>query len=171
MDMAKLSKRMSRSCLVAALAVGMVAAAGTASAQRGGHGWNNTRHAQQDSIGSLLVNGKRYNLEGRRSIAYEIREALRCAGYRAYVHDGCVTVRFRGRQPNIALSGCEYGLDQSRSRGCITLRPFKIQPDYHRPKHRDRNYRPRHRQPNFRWHYTPRWRNSCDRGFTIRFGC
>jgi hypothetical protein len=169
--MATLSKYVRKSCLIAALAAGMLATAGTAAAQRGGQGWNNSRHAEQHSVGSLIVNGNRFNLEGRRSIAFEIREALRCAGYRAYVHDGCVTVRFRGRQPNISLTGCEYGLRQSRSRGCITLRPYSIEPEYNRPVYRHRNTWQRHRQPSFRWHYTPRRRSGCDSGFRIRFGC
>ncbi|PHQ81361.1 MAG: hypothetical protein COB69_04335 [Phycisphaera sp.] len=166
--MALLNEKMKRSCLIAALGAALMASAGTASAQHRSSGWSDSGYSAQHSAGTLIVDGNRYVLKGRRTIAYQIREALRCAGYRAYIHNGCVTVRFRGRQPNISLTGCDYRIEQTCTYGRLTLRPYRIGRDYQEPVYRSRNNWNRHRQPHFRWHYTPR-RRGCDSGFSIRF--
>lgn len=167
--MATHRKRSRQMCLLGAMALGLAAAAGHADAQRDGHRWNDTRHVEQRSVGTLFIDGNRYNLEGRRSIAWEIREALRCAGYRAYVSNGCVTVRYRSCQPRISISGCEYGLKQTRSRGCITLRPYHIDHEYREPVRRHRDNWRSHRRSDSRWHYTPRWRSRCNSGINVWF--
>jgi len=169
LDMALWKKNRKRSWLIAALGAALMATAGTASAQHRDNGLYDARHSgHYRSAGTLIVDGNRFVLKGRRSIVYQIREALRCAGYRAYVHDGCVTVRFRGRQPNVSLIGCDYGLERTCMYGRLTLRPYRIDHEYREPVYRPRGEQRRHRQPNFRWHYIPR-RSRCDSGIRIRF--
>ncbi|RNC81795.1 MAG: hypothetical protein ED559_08425 [Phycisphaera sp.] len=149
------------SALTLALAAGVLMPAGSADAQwRGNDRWSHDRHRERDSVGTLFIDGKEFCLEGRRSIAYEICEAFRCAGYRASVHGGCVTVRYRGCSPRVSLNGCEYAIRVSRSYGCLRIRPYI--PNRHRfdrPIYRGWHYERPSRRHWHRWkprRYSPR---------------
>lgn len=110
--------------LIAACFAGAIAIAGTTSAQRSGD-WNRGSHAAFQSSATLILNGERICLGGR-SIVHEIADAMRCKGYRVSVHDGCITVSYRGHAPRLSLTGCEYDIQVERSRGCIIIRPYVI---------------------------------------------
>ena len=166
--MAKQIMLNARRAIIGACLAGSVGLAGGAAAQ-----WqrdlNRGYQVHQDVNATLILNGERICIDGH-SVVAGIAEALRCKGYRVSVHDGCITVHYSGRQPRVSLAGCDYLLSVTRSRGCLVLRPYRI--DNHR---RDRGYdrdwrrdthdrRHHDRRPSFRWRSCP------SSGFSIRIG-
>lgn len=118
-------------------------------------GHAHTRHVQAHSAGVIVINGNRFCLEGRRSITHEICAAFCSAGYRAHVEGGCVIVRYRGCEPRVTLVGCDWGLDKTRSVGCLTLHPYLLR-DRCAPEPR-------------RWNQHGNWRGQSDHGHRPRF--
>lgn len=155
-----------RRAFVGACIASSFALAGTTDAQWGGD-WRRDRHTARDVEAVLILNGERICIDGH-SIVNGIAEALRCKGYRVSVCDGAVMVHYRGHAPRVSLAGCDYNLSVTRSRGCLVLKPYRIdyrRGGYDRDWRRDRGH-DRHwdRRPHFRWRSSP----SC--GFTIRIG-
>lgn len=159
-------------CLIGACLMGAVGLAGSAEAQHRGFDRGHGGHVAPRSGATLIVNGERIWL-GHGSIVHEIGAALRCKGYRVSVDDGCIVVHYRGHAPRLALAGCDYGLSVERSRGCVTIRPVRLDHrwddrghghghgDWRRDRERDGHW---DRRRSFRWRSSP----SC--GFTIRIG-
>ena len=157
--------------LTLVIASGVVLPAATTEAQsRRGDRWSQPRHQQRESVGTLVIDGNRFNLEGRRSLAYEMAEAFRYAGYRASVHDGCVTVHILGHSPRVSLEGCEYAIRVARSFGRLTVAPYKPnQHRYERPVYRGRHHQTPSRRHWQRWQPRHRGSHCTIGGITIRF--
>ena len=161
-----------RRAIIGACVAGSVGLAGGATAQWH-RDWNRGGYEHRDVSATLILNGERICIDGR-SVVAGIAEALRCKGYRVSVRDGCIMVHYRGRAPHVSLVGCDYRLGVTRSRGCMVLRPYRIDNHfrdrgYDRDWRRDRhdNWRDRHRRdrgPSFRWRSCP------TSGFSIRIG-
>lgn len=154
-----------RVLLAGACIAGSIGLTGAASAQRWGNDWSQSRTISRSHDATFILNGERICIDGR-SITYGIAEALRCKGYCASVHDGCITVHYRGHAPRVSLTGCDYDIVVTRGRGCLTIRPYLIH--RHTDVHFDHGWRGGHdrwdRRPSYRRHSYPR------SGFTIRIG-
>lgn len=165
--------------LVAACIAGGIGLGGTAAAQHRGNWHAGRGHTSVQSGATLYLNGERIGLAGR-SIVYELAEALRCRGYAVSIHDGCITVGYRGNAPRVSLTGCDYDILVERSRGRLSIRPYLIHARSH--VHFDRGHYDRGR--NDRGHYDrgrghghshgrrgySRWPSYPSSGWTIRIG-
>ncbi len=154
-----------RVLLAGACIAGSVGLAGEASAQRWGNDRSQSRTISRAHDATFILNGERICIDGR-SLICGIAEALQCKGYRVAMHDGCITVHYRGNPPRVSLTGCDYDIAVTRSRGCLTIRPYLI--NRHTGVRFDHNWgggRERwDRRPSHRRHSYPR------SGFTIRIG-
>jgi len=160
-----------RRAVIGACMAATIGLAGSAAAQWNGGDWRRGSSHHRDVSATLILNGERICIDGH-SVVAGIAEALRCKGYRVSVHDGCITVHYRGRSPSITLVGCDYGLQVSRSRGCLVVRPYLIDRHDHRRGGYDRDWRrdrndhhSRNRRPTYR-----RWGSCSTSGISIRFG-
>ncbi len=162
--MALRNRRTLRVLLAGACIAGAAGATGGAAAQWGGNDWRHDRHVTHTADAIFILNGERICIDGR-SVVYGIAEALRCKGYRVSVHDGCITVHYRGNAPRVSLTGCDYDISVTRSRGCLFIRPYQI-------SHHSYGQHDRHWSHNRHWdrRSSHRWRSYPSSGFTIRIG-
>ncbi|MEO1583380.1 MAG: hypothetical protein AAFR96_02270 [Planctomycetota bacterium] len=149
--------------LAVSLTGGLVAA--DAEAQRGDRGRHHAGHDHDGFEGTLRIGRDRHAFRYHRDPCRSLADVLIGCGFDAWVSDGCVHVRYRGRRPSFVISAPGFSFGFTFGRDVLTIRPisgFAKHDRFYGPRHRVRcaprrdwhpvRHRGWHRDPQSGWH-------------------